>query len=125
VRVTHPFHPLSGQALVCVGERCNWYGVRVLLSVDDDTVCAIPQQWTDLVAPDPEVVMGDARALMRVADLVELAKLVDASADVRRWTLPRTCQVNCAANVTQTPPPVVEGRCSDGVECGHSPPTKA
>ena len=63
--------------MVCVGERCNWYGVRLLLSVDEDTVCALPQQWTDLVAPDPEVVMGDARALMRVADLVELAKLVD------------------------------------------------
>ena len=75
--MTHPFHPLSGQAFVCVGERCNWYGVRVLLSVDDDTVYAVPQQWTDLVAPDPEVVMGNARALMHVADLVELAKLVD------------------------------------------------
>jgi hypothetical protein len=77
VRVTHPFHPLSGQAFVCVGERCNWYGVRVLLSVDDATVCAVPRQWTDMVAPDPEVVMGNARALMRVADLVELATLVD------------------------------------------------
>lgn len=62
--------------MVCVGERCNAYGRRLLLSVDKDTVCAVPQQWTDVVAPDPEVVIGDQRALMRVADLVELARLV-------------------------------------------------
>ncbi len=76
VRVTHPFHPLSGQALVCVGERFNRYGKRVLLQVDDKTFCSVPPQWTDLTAPDPEVVMGEQRALFRVADLVELERLV-------------------------------------------------
>ena len=40
------------------------------------TVVAIPPQWTDLVALDPEIVMGGQRALFRVADLVELARLV-------------------------------------------------
>ena len=30
-----------------------------------------------LVAPDPEMVMGEQRALFRVADLLELARLVD------------------------------------------------
>src|SRR5207247_1672346 len=30
VRVIHPFHPLTGQQLVCVGERCNRYGKRLL-----------------------------------------------------------------------------------------------
>jgi hypothetical protein len=76
VRVTHPFHPLSGQALVCVGERYNRYGRRLLLRVDDKTVCSIPQEWTDLAAPDPEVVLGQGRALFRVADLVDLARLL-------------------------------------------------
>jgi len=60
-----------------VGERYNRYGVRLLLQVDDETVCSVPRQWTDLVAPDPEVVIGEGRALFRVADLVELARLVD------------------------------------------------
>jgi Family of unknown function (DUF5372) len=76
VCVTHPFHPLSGQSFVCVGERINRYGKRLLLQVDDGTFCAVPPQWTDLIAPDPEVVMGERRALFRVADLVELERLV-------------------------------------------------
>ena len=77
VRVTHPFHPLSGRQLVCISERYNRYGTRLLLQVDDETICSVPPQWTDLVAPDPEIVMGKQRALFRVADLVELARLVD------------------------------------------------
>jgi uncharacterized protein DUF5372 len=77
VRITHPFHPFSGQQLVLVGERYNVHGKRLLLQVDDQTICSVPPQWTDLVAPDPEIVMGEQRALFRVADLVELARLVD------------------------------------------------
>jgi len=62
---------------VCVAERYTRYGKRLLLRVDDGTVCAVPPQWTDLVAPDPEITLGEQRALFRVADLVELARLVD------------------------------------------------
>ena len=74
--MTHPFHPLSGRQLVCVGERYNRYGRRLLLQAGDGTVWSLPPQWTDLVAPEPEVVMGGGRALCRVSDLVELAGLV-------------------------------------------------
>jgi len=77
VRITHPFHPLSGREVACVGERYNRYGRRLLLRVDDVTVCSVPPQWTDLVAPDPEIVIGEYRALFRVADLLELERLVD------------------------------------------------
>src|SRR5207244_6892338 len=76
VRVTHPFHPLSGKQLACVGERYNRYGRRLLLRVDDVTVCSVPPQWTDLIAPAPEIVIGEYRALFRVADLLEIARLV-------------------------------------------------
>ena len=37
-----------------------------MLAIDKDTVCAVPRQWTDLVAPDPEVVLGEARAALRI-----------------------------------------------------------
>ena len=77
VRITHPFHPLSGKELACVGERHNRYGKRLLLRVDDATVCSVPPQWTDLAAPDPEIVISEHRALFRLADLLELARLVD------------------------------------------------
>ena len=76
MRVTHPFHPLSGREFVCVGERYNRYGTRLLLEVGDDLLCSVPPQWTDLAALDPEVVIGEGRAYFRVGDLVELARLV-------------------------------------------------
>jgi hypothetical protein len=49
----------------------------LLLQIDDRWVCAVPPQWTDVIAPDPEIVMGEQRALFRVVDLLELARLVD------------------------------------------------
>jgi hypothetical protein len=76
VRVTHPFHPLSGQRLLCVGVRYNRYGKRLLLQVDDSMTCSVPPQWTDTGALDPEVVLGTRRALFRVTDLLELEGLV-------------------------------------------------
>ncbi|MGA9672648.1 MAG: DUF5372 family protein [Terracidiphilus sp.] len=75
--MTHPFHPLSGRQLPCVGERYNRYGMTLLLESDDGLIYSVPPQWTDLVPPDPEVVLGEQRALFRVSDLLELARLVD------------------------------------------------
>jgi hypothetical protein len=75
VRVTHPFHPRSGQSCVCVGERYNRYGTRLLLQ-GDGSIHSIPPHWTDRIDPDPEVVFGRGRALFRVADLVDLSGLL-------------------------------------------------
>lgn len=75
--MTHPFHPLSGRQLPCVGERYNRYGTTLLLETDNGAACSVLPQWTDAVAPDPEIVLGGERALFRVADLLELAGLVD------------------------------------------------
>jgi hypothetical protein len=47
-----------------------------LLQVDKSTVCSVPPQWTDVVAPDPEIAMGNGSALLRVTDFIELARLV-------------------------------------------------
>jgi hypothetical protein len=54
-----------------------------LLRYDDGAMCSVPPQWTDMVAPDPEIVMGQSRALFRVADLMELARLVARMASLR------------------------------------------
>ena len=61
---------------MCVGERYNRSGKRLLLRVDDGVVCSVPPQWTDLVVPSSEVAMGRGRALFLVEDLLELASLV-------------------------------------------------
>ena len=104
VRITHPFHPLSGKQLACVGERYNRYGRRLLLRGDDATVCSVPPQWTDLVAPDPEIVIGLYRALFRLADLLELARLVDQLGSGSAPTSPMGCKANSAASVNEKTP---------------------
>jgi hypothetical protein len=82
--VTHPFHPVAGRQLVCIGERYNRFGKRLLLRVDDSTICSVPPQWTDAVAPDPDIVIGQGRALFRVVDLMRLCCLVEQLAAGRR-----------------------------------------
>ena len=77
MRVTHPFHPLLDRQLPCVGRRYNRYGERILLQADDAAIWSVPPQWTDLVSPDPEIVMGNGQTVLRFADLLELADLVD------------------------------------------------
>jgi hypothetical protein len=109
VRVTHPFHPLSGRQLVCVGERYNRYGTRLLLRIGQDHVCSVPRQWTDVVAPDPEVVIGEGRALIRVADLLGLADLVSHLVGQERQACER--KANDVACVRQTMPPFNPRRC--------------
>jgi len=83
VLVTHPFHPLSGRRLACVGERYNRYGKRLILQVDDEQICSIPPQWTDVGAADPESILGAGRAHFRLSDLLELADLVERLAAER------------------------------------------
>jgi hypothetical protein len=104
VRITHPFHPLGGRQLVCVGERYNRSGKRLLLQVDDGTVCSVPPQWTDAVTPDLEVVMGQGRALFRVADLLELAVLVTRMCQGSACEGLAGCKDNSAAYVRQLMP---------------------
>jgi hypothetical protein len=60
-----------------VGERYNRYGKTLLLQSGDGVIYAVRPQWTDVVVPDPETVLGGGRALIRVADLLELAQLID------------------------------------------------
>ena len=77
MRITHPFHPYSGQQFPCVGKRYSRNGKRILLQIDERTVCAVPLQWTHLAPPDVEIVLGEGRAAFRIADLLELARLVE------------------------------------------------
>jgi hypothetical protein len=101
VLVTHPFHPLSGRRLACVGERYNRYGKRLLLQVDEEQICSIPQQWTDVGPADPEVILGAGRAPLRLSDLLELADMVERLAAARSRS-PR--KPNYAADVKANTP---------------------
>ena len=76
MRVTHPFHPCRGRELIYIGERYNRYGTQILVE-DDGIIRSVPREWTDLFAPDPEVILGGGHLLVRVRDLVELTRLVE------------------------------------------------
>jgi Family of unknown function (DUF5372) len=75
-----------------------------LLQADDGALCSVPPQWTDAVTPDPEIVMGQGRALLRVADLLELADLVSRLCQGRPCEALAECKDNSAAYVRQLMP---------------------
>lgn len=102
VRVTHPFHPLSGRELVCVGERYNMHGKRLLLRIDDDRVCSVPPQWTNRGAPDPETAVSGGRACIHIADLLGLAEVVEGLIEQKQRAPLR--KDKDAATVNQTSP---------------------
>jgi Family of unknown function (DUF5372) len=49
----------------------------LLLKSDDGAIFSVWPQWTDEISPDPEIVLGGQKALLRLSDLMELAGLVD------------------------------------------------
>src|SRR5579859_6019233 len=65
-RVTHPFHPLSGREYEMVGFAHTWAEHRVFFRDPERTqVRSLPATWTDVVAPDPFVVLAAGRSYFR------------------------------------------------------------
>lgn len=75
-RVTHPFHPLFGQAFELIDYRHFWSEDRVVYVDEAGELRSLPACWTSAVAEDPAVVVSAGRSHFRVADLVALSKLV-------------------------------------------------
>jgi len=67
---------LYGQQFEILSCRHNWGEYRVTFYDTPDHVRALPAAWTSLVPPDPSVVLAAGRAAFRVADLLELSRLV-------------------------------------------------
>jgi hypothetical protein len=65
------------------GFRYNRYGRRALLEIEEGIYRTIPPQWTDLLPPDPEAMLGAGRSFFRVFDLVELARLIDCHREMK------------------------------------------
>ena len=58
VRVTHPFHPLFGQALDVVVHRHNWGEDRVYFRDGRGHLTSLPAGWTSVVPEDAFVAVG-------------------------------------------------------------------
>ena len=76
MRVTHPFHPLSGQEFEFVKRRRNWRQDRVYFCDGAGELVSLPAEWTDVVAADPFVVVAAGRSPFHVAGLLELSDLI-------------------------------------------------
>ena len=60
-----------------VGYAHTWGEHRVFYRrTGDDQVRTLPARWTDVVEPDPFLVLAAGRSLFRVEDLLALAVLV-------------------------------------------------
>lgn len=88
--MVHPFHPLPGRDLEFVKRRRNWRADRVYVLDDRGELVSLPAEWTDVVVADPFVVMSAGRSPFHIADLVELARLVDEITSRRSPGVKRT-----------------------------------
>ena len=77
MRVTHPFHPLSGRDFEFVEYRQNWGEDRVYLHDEEGQLFSLPAAWTDAVAADPFVVVAAGRCPFTTAGLLAVADLID------------------------------------------------
>ena len=77
IRITHPFHPLFGREFDLVTYRNTWFEERVYFYDAEGNHLHLPARWTDVFDPDPFVVISAGRARFRLADLVELRRLLN------------------------------------------------
>jgi len=78
VRITHPFHPLSGREYRLVEYRRDWGREQAVFYDENEELIAVPVDWTDLTeTADPFVTLSEGRALARPADLLALSALIE------------------------------------------------
>jgi len=76
-RITHPYHPLSGQDFDVAAHRKYFTEERVYFFDRAGCYRSIPAQFTSLAPEDPFLAMSAGRSHFRVADLLELADLLE------------------------------------------------
>ena len=75
--ITHPFHPLCGHTFTLLSQRFAWGEERVLFSdLATHKVRSLPLAWTNLALPDPFLVVGGGKAVLRWKDLHQLAQFL-------------------------------------------------
>jgi hypothetical protein len=83
IRITHPFHPMSGQQFDLVEHRCIFAESFVYFHDSDGHLREIPSAWTDSVKGDAFVEMASGRSQLHAGCLLELVDLIDRLGKVR------------------------------------------
>jgi hypothetical protein len=76
LRVTHPFHPLSGRTFEFVIVRNIWGEQRAYYRDETGDLRSMPAAWTSEGPPDPFVTLAGGRSLFHIEDLLRLVALV-------------------------------------------------
>jgi hypothetical protein len=76
-KITHPFHPWSGQEFELITYLHTWGENRVYFQREGSHLASVPASWTDVVPEDPLVELAAGRSLYRVEDLIELVELIE------------------------------------------------
>jgi len=76
-KITHPFHPFSGQRFELVSNRWSWGQEWIYFYDDEGRLRSVPVDWTSLCAPDLFIILANGRAKFRPEDLFRLAELID------------------------------------------------
>ena len=69
---------MYGQTFRLVTYRHNWGTDRVYYQDAQGQLRSLPAAWTSFIAEDPVVKQGAGRAAFRLADLLDLARLLEA-----------------------------------------------
>jgi hypothetical protein len=78
IRITHPFHPLSGREYRLVEYRRDWGREQAVFRDANDELFAVPVDWTDLTeGADAFVTLSEGRAFSRPSDLLALSALIE------------------------------------------------
>ena len=76
IRITHPFHPLSGKQFDLVEHRCIFTESFVYFHDAEGHLREIPSAWTDFVKGDAFVELAAGCSQLHTGCLLELADLV-------------------------------------------------
>lgn len=77
-KITHPFHPWSGQTFELITYLHTWGENRVYFQRQEvEHLVSVPASWTDVIPQDPVVRLAAGRSLFRVPDLLELVQIVE------------------------------------------------
>ncbi len=76
-RITHPFHPRTGEEFDLIEYRRGW-GRECVEGLDSNgKLLAVPLGWTDAGGgPDPIVALSAGKSFFRIEDLLLLAELL-------------------------------------------------
>jgi hypothetical protein len=74
--IIRPHHPRCGREFELLTHKQTWGEDRVYFHDEREQLVALPAAWTDLLPPDPLVIVAKGRSAFRAEDLWELVQLL-------------------------------------------------